>query len=328
MILRPGTFLQDRYEILEQIGSGGMSVVYKAKCHKLNRLVAIKVLKEEFCNDSNFVSKFKMEAQSAAGLSHPNIVSVYDVIDEGKLHYIVMELIEGITLKSYIQKKGRLEIKETIGIAIQVAQGIAAAHEQHIIHRDIKPDNLMVSKEGQFKLGDFGIAREPISGTMTVAGTPDYMAPEVKETTIYDKTADIYSLGLVLYYLSNDFRLPFADVADPEERINRRMKKDAVLPEPENAFADMRKLILKACAYDPKDRYQSAGEMKKALENIQKHPYGLCPKCGKILVKKPGQYGAFVACTGYRKGNPDSCDYRMNLKKLMEQLNAGKEQNA
>lgn len=186
----------------------------------------------------------------------------------------------------------------------------------------------MVSKEGQFKLGDFGIAREPISGTMTVAGTPDYMAPEVKETTIYDKTADIYSLGLVLYYLSNDFRLPFADVADPEERINRRMKKDAVLPEPENAFADMRKLILKACAYDPKDRYQSAGEMKKALENIQKHPYGLCPKCGKVLVKKPGQYGAFVACTGYRKGNPDSCDYRMNLKKLMEQLNAGKEQNA
>ena len=135
MILRPGTFLQDRYEILEQIGSGGMSVVYKAKCHKLNRLVAIKVLKEEFCNDSSFVSKFKMEAQSAAGLSHPNIVSVYDVIDEGKLHYIVMELIEGITLKSYIQKKGRLEIKETIGIAIQVAQGIAAAHEQHIIHR-------------------------------------------------------------------------------------------------------------------------------------------------------------------------------------------------
>lgn len=186
----------------------------------------------------------------------------------------------------------------------------------------------MVSKEGQFKLGDFGIAREPISGTMTVAGTPDYMAPEVKETTIYDKTADIYSLGLVLYYLSNDFRLPFADVADSEERINRRMKKDAVLPEPENAFADMRKLILKACAYDPKDRYQSAGEMKKALENIQKHPYGLCPKCGKVLVKKPGQYGAFVACTGYRKGNPDSCDYRMNLKKLMEQLNAGKEQNA
>ena len=148
-MLRPGTFLQDRYEILEQIGSGGMSVVYKAKCHKLNRFVAIKVLKEEFCDDSNFVSKFKMEAQAAAGLSHPNIVSVYDVIDEGQLHYIVMELIEGITLKGYIAKKGHLEVKETIGIAIQVAQGMEAAHEQHIIHRDIKPQNIMISREGQ-----------------------------------------------------------------------------------------------------------------------------------------------------------------------------------
>ena len=245
--------------------------------------------------------------------------------------YIQMEYLEDFTEylgKNYMEKNETMDAEEVIRFGIEICSALEICHEKGIIHRDIKPDNLMVSKEGQFKLGDFGIAREPISGTMTVAGTPDYMAPEVKETTIYDKTADIYSLGLVLYYLSNDFRLPFADVADPEERINRRMKKDAVLPEPENAFADMRKLILKACAYDPKDRYQSAGEMKKALENIQKHPYGLCPKCGKVLVKKPGQYGAFVACTGYRKGNPDSCDYRMNLKKLMEQLNAGKEQNA
>lgn len=242
-----------------------------------------------------------------------------------------MEYLEDFTEylgKNYMEKNETMDAEEVIRFGIEICSALEICHEKGIIHRDIKPDNLMVSKEGQFKLGDFGIAREPISGTMTVAGTPDYMAPEVKETTIYDKTADIYSLGLVLYYLSNDFRLPFADVADSEERINRRMKKDAVLPEPENAFADMRKLILKACAYDPKDRYQSAGEMKKALENIQKHPYGLCPKCGKVLVKKPGQYGAFVACTGYRKGNPDSCDYRMNLKKLMEQLNAGKEQNA
>ena len=237
--------------------------------------------------------------------------------------YIQMEYLEDFTEylgKNYMEKNETMDAEEVIRFGIEICSALEICHEKGIIHRDIKPDNLMVSKEGQFKLGDFGIAREPISGTMTVAGTPDYMAPEVKETTIYDKTADIYSLGLVLYYLSNDFRLPFADVADPEERINRRMKKDAVLPEPENAFADMRKLILKACAYDPKDRYQSAGEMKRALENIQKHPYGLCPKCGKVLVKKPGQYGAFVACTGYRKGNPDSCDYRMNLKKLMEQL--------
>ena len=140
MILRPGTFLQDRYEILDKIGSGGMSDVYKALCHKLKRQVAIKVLKEEFSSDSGFVSKFKMEAQAAARLSHPNIVNVYDVVDEGTLHYIVMELIEGITLKNYILKKGCLDSKEAIGIAIQVAQGIAAAHEQGIVHRDIKPE--------------------------------------------------------------------------------------------------------------------------------------------------------------------------------------------
>ena len=323
-----GKMLDNRYEILERIGTGGMAVVYKAKCHRLNRLVAIKILKSDLAQNEEFRRRFNAESQAVAQLSHPNIVSVYDVSRGGDTEYIVMELIDGITLKQYMEKRGQLNWRESLHFITQIMRGLSHAHSRGIIHRDIKPDNLMVSKEGQFKLGDFGIAREPISGTMTVAGTPDYMAPEVKETTIYDKTADIYSLGLVLYYLSNDFRLPFADVADPEERINRRMKKDAVLPEPENAFADMRKLILKACAYDPKDRYQSAGEMKKALENIQKHPYGLCPKCGKVLVKKPGQYGAFVACTGYRKGNPDSCDYRMNLKKLMEQLNAGKEQNA
>ena len=124
MILYPGTMLQDRYEILEKIGSGGMSDVYKAKCHKLNRLVAIKVLKSEFTSDATFVSKFKMEAQAAAGLSHPNIVNIYDVVDEGDIHFIVMELVEGITLKSYITKKGHLEVKEAIGIAIQVASGI------------------------------------------------------------------------------------------------------------------------------------------------------------------------------------------------------------
>lgn len=145
-MLNPGTYLQDRYEILGRIGSGGMSVVYKAKCHTLDRLVAIKVLKEEFASDENFVSKFKMEAQAAARLSHPNIVNVYDVVDEGDLHYIVMELIEGITLKNYIEKKGFLENKEAIGIAIQVAQGIAAAHEQHtsIVISSLR--NMIISK--------------------------------------------------------------------------------------------------------------------------------------------------------------------------------------
>ena len=161
-MLNPGTYLQDRYEILGRIGSGGMSVVYKAKCHTLDRLVAIKVLKEEFASDENFVSKFKMEAQAAARLSHPNIVNVYDVVDEGDLHYIVMELIEGITLKNYIEKKGFLENKEAIGIAIQVAQGIAAAHEQHIIHRDIKPDNFAIGlneNANVIYLLDYGLSK-------------------------------------------------------------------------------------------------------------------------------------------------------------------------
>ena len=179
-MLRTGVYLQGRYEILGLIGSGGMSDVYKAKCHKLNRLVAVKVLKEEFSNDESFLGKFQMEAQAAARLSHPNIVNVYDVIDEGSIHCIVMELIEGITLKSYIAKKGMLDIKEAVGIAIQVAQGIAAAHEQKIIHRDIKPQNMLISKDGKVKVADFGIARAVTTQTMTseAMGSVHYISPE------------------------------------------------------------------------------------------------------------------------------------------------------
>lgn len=263
MILRPGTFLQDRYEILEQIGSGGMSVVYKAKCHKLNRLVAIKVLKEEFCNDSSFVSKFKMEAQSAAGLSHPNIVSVYDVIDEGKLHYIVMELIEGITLKSYIQKKGRLEIKETIGIAIQVAQGIAAAHEQHIIHRDIKPQNMIISRDGKVKVADFGIARAVSAQTMTSSamGSVHYISPEQARGGFSDERSDIYSLGVTMYEMVTG-RVPFD--GDNTVAIALAHLEDAVVPpsvyNPEIPMS-LERIILTCMEKKPERRYCSAQEV-------------------------------------------------------------------
>ncbi len=263
MILRPGTFLQDRYEILEQIGSGGMSVVYKAKCHKLNRLVAIKVLKEEFCNDSNFVSKFKMEAQSAAGLSHPNIVSVYDVIDEGKLHYIVMELIEGITLKSYIQKKGRLEVKESIGIAIQVAQGIAAAHEQHIIHRDIKPQNMIISKDGKVKVADFGIARAVSAQTMNSAamGSVHYISPEQARGGFSDERSDIYSLGVTMYEMVTG-RVPFE--GENTVAIALAHLEDAVVPPSvynQDIPVSLERIILTCMEKKPERRYRCAQDV-------------------------------------------------------------------
>ena len=148
-MIKIGMVIGDRYEVLEKIGTGGMSDVYKAKDHKLNRLVAVKVLKQEFSENENFVSKFRVEAQSTAGLMHPNIVNVYDVGDEDGINYIVMELVDGITLKKYIEKKVRLSVKEAVSIAIQVAMGLEAAHNNNIIHRDIKPQNIMISKEGK-----------------------------------------------------------------------------------------------------------------------------------------------------------------------------------
>ncbi len=274
MMLRPGTFLQDRYEILEQIGSGGMSVVYKAKCHKLNRLVAIKVLKEEFCNDSNFVSKFKMEAQAAAGLSHPNIVSVYDVIDEGKIHYIVMELIEGITLKSYIAKKGKLEVKESIGIAIQVAQGIAAAHEQHIIHRDIKPQNMIISRDGKVKVADFGIARAVSAQTLSSAamGSVHYISPEQAKGGFSDERSDIYSLGITMYEMVTG-RVPFE--GDNTVTIALAHLEDAVVPpsvyNPEISVS-LERIILKCTEKKPERRYSSANDVIADLREALLHP--------------------------------------------------------
>lgn len=200
-MLRKGMFISDRYEIIDKVGSGGMSDVYKAKCHKLNRFVAIKVLKPEFSEDKNFVSKFKVEAQSAAGLAHPNIVSVFDVGEDNGLHYIVMELVEGITLKKYIEKKGRLSVKEAVSIAIQVAQGIEAAHNNHIIHRDIKPQNIIISREGKVKVTDFGIARAASANTINsnAMGSVHYISPEQARGGFIDEKSDIYSLGITLY---------------------------------------------------------------------------------------------------------------------------------
>ncbi len=187
-----------------------MSDVYKAKCHKLNRLVAIKVLKAEFTDDANFVSKFKMEAQSAARLSHPNIVSIYDVVDEGRYPLYCHGAGGRHYLKKLYHKKGRLDVKEAIGIAIQVAQGIEAAHEQHIIHRDIKPQNMIISRDGKVKVADFGIARAVSSQTMnsTVVGSVHYTSPEQARGGYSDERSDLYSLGITMFEMVTG-RVPF-----------------------------------------------------------------------------------------------------------------------
>ena len=273
-MLNQGTYLQDRYEILGRIGSGGMSVVYKVKCHTLDRLVAIKVLKEEFASDENFVSKFKMEAQAAARLSHPNIVNVYDVVDEGNLHYIVMELIEGITLKSYIEKKGFLENKEAIGIAIQVAQGIAAAHEQHIIHRDIKPQNMIISRDGNVKVADFGIARAVSSQTMnaTAVGSVHYISPEQARGGYCDERSDIYSFGITMYEMVTG-RVPFEGdntvavaLAHLETPITPPSQLNPVVS------SGLEQIILKCTQKKPDRRYSSIGDVITDLRHVMVDP--------------------------------------------------------
>lgn len=273
-MLNPGTYLQDRYEILERIGSGGMSVVYKAQCHTLNRMVAIKVLKEEFVNDENFVGKFKMEAQSAARLSHPNIVSVYDVVDEDVLHYIVMELIEGITLKNYIEKKGYLESKEAIGIAIQVGQGIAAAHEQHIIHRDIKPQNMIISRDGKVKVADFGIARAVSTQTMnaTAVGSVHYISPEQARGGYCDERSDIYSFGITMYEMVTG-KVPFEGdntvavaLAHLEEPVT---PPSALVPGLPHA---LEQIILKCTQKRPDRRYSHVQDVIRDLRKALMDP--------------------------------------------------------
>lgn len=274
MMLKPGTYLQDRYEILSLIGTGGMSEVYQAKCHTLNRLVAIKVLKDEYSQDANFVSKFKMEAQAAAGLSHPNIVSVYDVVDEGNLHYIVMELIEGITLKSYILKKGQLGVKETIGIAIQVAQGLAAAHDQHIVHRDIKPQNMIISRDGKVKVADFGIARAVSAQTIgaNAVGSVHYISPEQAKGSYSDGRSDIYSLGITMYEMLTG-KVPFdgdnpvsVALAHLEEPVEAPSCINPKVPE------SLDRIILKCVQKKPERRYQSAYELIADLRHALVDP--------------------------------------------------------
>lgn len=268
-MLKIGMFLGNRYEIISKIGSGGMADVYKAKCHKLNRFVAIKVLKPEFSQDQSFVSKFRMEAQSAACLSHPNIVNIYDVGEENGIYYIVMELIEGITLKKYIERRKKLEIRESIEVAMQVARGLEAAHAEHIIHRDIKPQNIMISKDGKVKVTDFGIARAASSQTISsnTMGSVHYISPEQARGGYCDERSDIYSLGITLYEMLTG-RVPFegdSTVAVALQHIQGEMvpprQYEQLIP------ISLERIIMKCTQKKPELRYNSATEL---IEDLKK----------------------------------------------------------
>ena len=267
-MIKLGMLIADRYEILEKIGTGGMSDVYKAKDIKLNRYVAIKVLKQEFAENKNFVSKFRVEAQAAAGLMHPNIVNVYDVGEEDSIHYIVMELVEGITLKKYIEKKSRLSTKEAISIAIQVAMGIEAAHNNHIIHRDIKPQNIIISKEGKVKVTDFGIAKAASSNTITsnVMGSVHYTSPEQARGGFSDEKSDIYSLGITLFEMLTG-RVPFN--GDTTVAIAIKQIQDE-MPSPREFVPEVpvsvERIVLKCTQKSPDRRYQNMGDMIRDLK--------------------------------------------------------------
>ena len=268
-MIREGIFIGDRYEIIAKVGTGGMADVFKAKDHKLNRFVAIKILKQEFNENDEFVSKFRAEAQAVACLTHPNIVNVYDVGDEKSIHYIVMELVEGITLKTYIEKKGQLNVKEAVSIAIQAAMGIEAAHNNQIVHRDIKPQNIIISKEGKVKVTDFGIARATSSNTTSanIMGSVHYSSPEQARGGYIDAKSDIYSLGITLYEMITG-RVPF----DGETAVSIAIQHLQEEMTPPGEFVEglpisVEKIILKCTQKNPDRRYATITELIKDLKH-------------------------------------------------------------
>ena len=274
-MLKVGTILNGRYEIISAIGSGGMSYVYKAKDMSLKRLVAVKVLKDEYSRDPGTVTKFAREAEAAGGLSHPNVVSVYDVGEQFGTYYIIMELVEGFTLKKYIEKKGQLSQHDAVQVTMQVARGLNAAHEQGIIHRDVKPQNIMVSKDGKIKVTDFGIARindSQTSGVNTM-GSVHYISPEQARGGVCDERSDIYSLGITLYEMVTG-HVPF----DGESTVEVAIKhiKEPITPpstyEPD-INPNLEKIILKCTQKKPDYRYRTMGALLDDLKRLLATPY-------------------------------------------------------
>ncbi|MGH4118610.1 Stk1 family PASTA domain-containing Ser/Thr kinase [Clostridium sp.] len=272
-----GKLLLNRYELLEKIGEGGMGIVYKAKCHLLNRIVAVKILKAELCKDEEFVARFKREATSAARLSHPNIVNVHDVGEENDVNFIVMEYIDGKTLKQIIKADGRISSQRTVEIALQISRALDCAHKNNIIHRDIKPDNILITEDNIVKVADFGIAKVADSRTVTnsnkIIGTAHYFSPEQAKGNFVDGRTDIYSLGILMYEMITG-KVPY----DAESSITIAMMhiQEPVIP-PIEINADIPEningVILKAIEKEPMNRYQEAKKMAKILSAIKKNPY-------------------------------------------------------
>lgn len=275
-MLNMGVIVGERYEIVGCVGSGGMADVYKAKDHKLNRFVAMKVLKPEFSADTNFIRKFQREAQAAAGLAHPNVVNVFDVGEDQGINYIVMELIEGITLKEYISKKGRLTVKEATSIAIQVSMGLEAAHNRNIVHRDIKPQNIIISTDGKVKVTDFGIARVASSNTISTnaMGSVHYSSPEQVRGGYSDFKSDIYSLGITMYEMVTG-RVPFD--GDTTVAIAIKHLQDEMVPPsqyvPELPHS-LEEIILKCTQKSPDRRYSTLAELINDLKHSLIDPNG------------------------------------------------------
>lgn len=270
--IRVGTLLGGRYEIIEKIGEGGMAEVYKARCHLLNRYVAIKALKPEFAGDREFMKRFETEAQAAGSLSHPNIVSVYDVGFDAGRHYIVMELVEGITLKAYIAKKGALPWREAAGFAAQLCSALECAHRRGIIHRDIKPHNIIITPEGVAKVTDFGIARAASSSTMVaggaVMGSAHYLSPEQARGGYMDEKSDIYSAGVTLYEMLTG-RVPY-EADSPVSVAMMHVSGNAVQPRIINPDIpeDMERIVMKAMSKEQSARYQSAEAMLSDINAV------------------------------------------------------------
>ena len=276
MIINIGTMIGNRYEVVEKVGTGGMADVYRAMDHRLNRYVAVKILKNEYSEDTKFVTKFRQEAQAVACLSHPNIVAVYDVGEEQGMHFIVMEFVEGITLKSYIEKKGKLSVREAVGIGIQIASGLEAAHNSHIIHRDIKPQNILISRDGTAKVTDFGIAKAASSNTITASamGSVHYISPEQARGGFSDEKSDVYSLGVTMYEMLSG-TLPFTGesavavaLAHIQEEAVPLTAMDATIPK---GISD----IVAKCMQKKADfRYPTSADLIADLKMFLQDPEG------------------------------------------------------